>query len=108
MLALYSEWVSGYFFALASLGIYNDLLCIIEHPDYKRLFPDLKTGRKATETEFETTLNGGRFATSVGATMVGMGANVLVVDDPITPEEVASETRRENVNEWFFSQRYQR
>lgn len=81
----------------------RDFRRVIDHPDYKRLFPKLKTGRKATETEFETTLNGGRFATSVGATMVGMGANVLVVDDPITPEEVASETRRENVNEWFFS-----
>ena len=83
----------------------RDFRRIIEHRDYKRLFPQLKTGRKA---EFETTQNGGRFATSVGAAMVGLGANLLVIDDPITPEEVASETRRENVNEWFFSTAYPR
>jgi predicted phage terminase large subunit-like protein len=40
-------------------------------------------------------------ATSVGGTLVGIGADYILLDDPTKPEEAASEARRQLANDWF-------
>jgi hypothetical protein len=37
--------------------------------------------------EFETTAQGSRVATSVGGVLTGRGADIIVIDDPLKPEE---------------------
>lgn len=44
---------------------------------------------------------GFRFATSVGGTFTGKGADIIFVDDPIKPLESASEKAREEAKTWF-------
>ena len=44
---------------------------------------------------------GVRMATSVGGMLVGRGADFLIIDDPMKPEEAASETQRKTVNDWY-------
>jgi hypothetical protein len=56
---------------------------------------------KSTENELITTKGGYRYVTSVGATLTGLGANTIIVDDPLNADEAWSETRRRNVNQWF-------
>jgi len=56
---------------------------------------------KFTENEFETQQSGGRFATSVGGTLTGRGADLLIVDDPIKAEDAYSENARDNAQRWF-------
>ena len=71
---------------------------------YKRLFPGTVISKTRSAThDFETTKGGGRLATSVGGTLTGRGGDIIVIDDPIKPDEVRSETTRNAVNEWFSS-----
>ena len=51
--------------------------------------------------DFSTTMQGGRMATSVGGPLNGRGGQILIVDDPLKPDEAMSETRRAAANEWF-------
>ena len=51
--------------------------------------------------EFETTAQGCRLATSVGGVLTGRGADTIIIDDPLKPEEALSQTQRRAANEWF-------
>ena len=51
--------------------------------------------------EFVTTAQGFRMSTSVGGVLTGRGADVIILDDPLKPEEALSETRRNAVNDWY-------
>ena len=68
---------------------------------YRDLFPGARIGRKDSETEIELTARGFRLATSVGGTLTGRGAQLLVIDDPLKPEDALSEAKRGAANEWF-------
>lgn len=56
---------------------------------------------KDTETEFQTTQHGYRLATSVGGSLTGRGANLIIVDDPLKAQDALSDSIREQVNAWF-------
>jgi predicted phage terminase large subunit-like protein len=56
---------------------------------------------KITDDELVTTMGGFRIATSVGATLTGLGADTLIVDDPLSATEAYSEASRKNANNWF-------
>src|SRR5262249_17212018 len=56
---------------------------------------------KSTETELVTTQGGYRNATSVGGTLTGLGADTIIVDDPISADEARYEVNRPNVSPWF-------
>ena len=43
-------------------------------------------------SEFETTAQGCRLATSVGGVLTGRGADMIIIDDPLKPEEALSQT----------------
>src|SRR5216683_1279770 len=44
---------------------------------------------------------GSRVAISVGGVLTGRGADIIVIDDPLKPEEALSQARRQAANEWF-------
>ena len=74
---------------------------------YRELFPgtQLSAMRKP---EFATTRGGVRFATSVGGTLTGRGADFLIVDDPMKPDEALSDIQRKSVNAWYDHSLYSR
>ena len=52
--------------------------------------------------EFETTQQGCRLATSVGGVLTGRGADIIIIiDDPLKPEEALSQAQRQAANEWY-------
>lgn len=67
---------------------------------YEALFPQTRWA-KETGLEFVTTLGGGRYATSVGGTLTGRGADLIVIDDPLNAAEAQSEAARKRVIDWF-------
>lgn len=75
---------------------------------YKALFPTRLAPHKQSLTEFMTTKNGFRLATSVGGVLTGRGADFVIIDDALKPDEAVSETQRNNVNEWFDHTLYSR
>ena len=40
-------------------------------------------------------------ATSVGGVLTGRGADLIILDDPLKPEDALSETRRNSANDWY-------
>src|SRR6266508_341126 len=80
----------------------NDFRAIVTHPFYRALFPHMRIDRN-TEEELTTDHYGGRLAVSVGGTLTGRGGDIVIIDDPLKPQDAFSEARREWVNEWFRS-----
>lgn len=76
---------------------------------YEAVFPRtrLSPSRQAVD-EFMTTQRGFRLSTSVGGVLTGRGADFIIVDDPLKPEEALSETQRNAVNEWYEHTLYSR
>lgn len=82
----------------------RDCRAIMAMPFYRRAFPHTVLSReRSAEHDFTTTARGGRFSTSVGGTMTGRGGDVIIIDDPIKPEDAASDAVRNTVNGWFGS-----
>jgi len=80
----------------------NDFRAVMEAPWYQSAFPNARIGQvKNTETEMELTERGFRLATSVGGTLTGRGGNIIIIDDPLKPDDAMSETKRTSANQWF-------
>ncbi|AML51914.1 hypothetical protein RC74_12135 [Falsihalocynthiibacter arcticus] len=82
--------------------LHNDYRTVISSPWYKDLFPGTRVDpRKDTEHEVRLTERGNRFATSVGGVITGRGGDIIIIDDPLKPDEAMSEARRNAVNSWY-------
>jgi predicted phage terminase large subunit-like protein len=75
---------------------------------YRSLFATRLAPQKQSVQEFLTTQNGFRLATSVGGVLTGRGADFIIIDDPLKPEEALSESQRKAVNDWFDHTLYSR
>jgi len=75
---------------------------------YKELFPTRLSPHKQSVQEFVTTRGGSRLATSVGGVLTGRGADLIIIDDPLKPDEALSETQRNAVNDWYDHTLYSR
>src|SRR5271169_4993675 len=86
-----------------------DCRTIMNSAWYRALFPKtrLSSERQALQ-EFVTTRQGFRLSTSVGGVLTGRGADYLVIDAPLKPDEALSDTQRKAVNDWFDHTLYSR
>lgn len=86
-----------------------DCRTILNSAWYRDLFPNtrLSSQRHALQ-ELVTTKQGFRLSTSVGGVLTGRGADYILIDDPLKPDEALSDTRRKAVNEWFDHTLYSR
>ena len=75
---------------------------------YKNLFTTRLSPLKQSAQELATNQGGCRLATSIGGSLMGRGADIIIIDDPLKPEEALSDTQRHNVNEWYDSTLYGR
>lgn len=82
---------------------------LLEAPWYQRLFPETRIsdgGNRALEVV--TTKGGMRKGVSVGGSVTGFGADLIIVDDCMKADEVKSPTIREEVKNWFGNTLYTR
>ncbi len=71
---------------------------------YRGLFPaTVLWPQKLSVNDFMTTRNGVRMATSVNGVLTGRGADVIILDDILKPDDALSETRRKAANDWYFN-----
>ena len=86
------------------LGVKHSIDCkmIISSSWYKKIFPGTKISKSLnTKSKFLTTQNGFRMSTSVGGSLTGEGADILIVDDPHNPTYIKSKKIREKVTSWY-------
>lgn len=113
-------WSMGWFWMRFITASYSAALALesaeksrdlIRSDMYQGLFPDLrikddkdKKGnfrivKRMSSGRFRN--GGNRFSTSVGGTLTGFHAHIIIVDDPLNPEQAASEKELENCNRWM-------
>ncbi len=78
----------------------RDCLKIMDAPWYRRAFPSLFLTRRAV-LHFETSAGGHRVSTSVGGVLTGIGADYIIIDDPMKADDAQSESARRTVQTWF-------
>ncbi len=86
----------------------RDCRAIMTSPWYRRIFPTRLSPHRQAVQEFLTTRQGYRLATSNGGVLTGRGADIILIDDPLKPEEALSEAQRKAANEWFDHTLYSR
>lgn len=69
---------------------------------YRKLFQGTRIDdRRRSPESFGTTAGGYRYATSVGGALTGFGADIILVDDPMKPEDATSEAQARTVKNWY-------
>jgi predicted phage terminase large subunit-like protein len=80
--------------------LHRQFRMVIDAAWYRALFAAMQPARDSG-TELVTTAGGGRYATSIGGTLTGRGADLIIVDDPLKAEEAMSEPARKRVIDWY-------
>lgn len=66
---------------------------IIQSDKYRRYFPEVQIRPdQNNKANYKNTFNGERYATSVGGTIMGIHAHLIIIDDPLNPKQSASES----------------
>ena len=87
----------------------NDFRTVCDADWYRAMFPAFKINpRKNTENELQTTLGGGRLATSTNGALTGRGGDLIIIDDPLKADDAHSEVTRTKCNEWIRSTLFSR
>jgi predicted phage terminase large subunit-like protein len=70
---------------------------------YRNLFPlTAISPERVAVNDFMTTAQGFRMSTSIGGVLTGRGADIIIIDDILKPDDALSETRRKDANDWYF------
>ena len=91
--------VASYSAELAA-ELHRQFRMIVQSPWYRQIFPNV-VWHKETNFEFVTSRGGGRYAASVGGTLTGRGADLIIIDDPLNASDSISEVARRKIIEWF-------
>ena len=67
---------------------------------YRQIFPATVLA-KQSEDLLTTTKGGQRLATTVGGTIAGFRAEITIIDDPMQPDEIASEVKKQALRDWY-------
>ena len=86
----------------------RDCRSIMMSPWYRQIFQTRLAPHRQAVQEFITTRQGYRLATSTGGVLTGRGADIILIDDPLKPEEALSDTQRQGANEWYDHTLYSR
>ena len=89
---------------------------LVRSPEFQEIYPDInikedkdqKSNFKVVKKESFSpgrvgkTLSGGsRYSTSVGGTLTGFHGDILIVDDPLNPQQAVSDVELANANRWM-------
>jgi len=86
----------------------RDCRSVMTSPWYRRIFPTRLAPHRQAVQEFITTRQGYRLATSTGGVLTGRGADYILIDDPLKPDEALSDAQRKTANDWFSHTLYSR
>ena len=77
---------------------------LIDSPEYKEIFGDVRLREDSKDKgRWETAQGGEYFAAGVGGAITGRGADLLIIDDPHSEQDAMSKTAMESAYEWYTS-----
>lgn len=72
---------------------------ILRNDKFVKYFPNIQIRRdQDVKSDYANTKGGSRFSASVGSRVMGTHAHIILVDDPIDPEQTVSDPIREKAN----------
>ena len=87
----------------------GDTRTVLDSPWYRETFPRLQlASKRPRNTELITTQHGYRFAAGVGGSVLGRGADLIIVDDPIKATDALSAAQRRQCAEFYDNTLYTR
>ncbi len=86
----------------------RDTYSVMTSDWYQGAFATRLMANRSPAADFSTTMQGGRMATSVGGVLTGRGGDIVIIDDPVKPDEALSESQRQVANNWFDNTLYSR
>lgn len=82
----------------------SDSRLILQSQRYRQIFPQTVLSKLNPPLHnLRTTQGGYRYATSVGGTLTGFGADIVILDDPIKAAEASSQPVRDDAYDWLKS-----
>ncbi len=86
-----------------------DTRTVLESRRFRELFPAFAlASKRPRSTELITTRHGYRFAAGAGGSVLGRGADLIIVDDPIKATDALSAAERRRVAEFYDNTLYTR
>ena len=77
---------------------------IIDSEEYQSVFPKLKLEADNKSAGRWTTNEGGEsFYAGVGGAITGRGADLLIIDDPVSEQDALSPTAMDSIYDWYTS-----
>jgi hypothetical protein len=77
---------------------------LVDSPQYKQIFGDVRLREDSkAKGRWETNHGGEYYAAGVGGSITGRGADLLIIDDPHTEQDILSDTAMEKAYEWYSS-----
>jgi len=101
-----TAWIFGSYAQTLATRHSLDRRTVLESDWFRARWSDrvTLTSDQNLKNSFENTQRGTMLAASVGGSAFGMGADVVVVDDPHNPQQAESETERASAVRWFDQQ----
>jgi len=75
---------------------------VMRSPLYRLVFPATRLDKTAVDY-IRATQGGYRYSTAVGSHITGFGADEIIIDDPIQPEDATSESVKQRFRSWLSS-----
>ena len=87
-----------------AVGCGRKIKNLIESEEFKDVFPNVSLASDAKASGRWSTNGGGEYyAVGVGGALAGRGADLAIIDDPVSEQDALSVTALDNIYEWYTS-----
>jgi predicted phage terminase large subunit-like protein len=87
-----------------AVGFGRKVKNLLDSEIYRDVFPEMELARDAKASGRWSTNEGGEYyAVGVGGALAGRGANLCIIDDPVSEQDALSPTALDNIYEWYTS-----
>ena len=87
-----------------AVGFGRKVKNLIDSEDFRDIFPDVKLAVDAKASGRWSTNDGGEYyAVGVGGALAGRGADLAIIDDPVSEQDALSSTALDGIYEWYTS-----
>ena len=87
-----------------AVGFGRKVKNLLDSEIYRDVFPEIELARDAKASGRWSTNEGGEYyAVGVGGALAGRGANLCIIDDPVSEQDALSPTALDGIYEWYTS-----
>ncbi len=87
-----------------AVGFGRKVKNLIDSEDFRDIFPNVKLAVDAKASGRWSTNDGGEYyAVGVGGALAGRGADLAIIDDPVSEQDALSSTALDGIYEWYTS-----